>query len=106
MRFIKAGTITSCVLVLGFGLGQIMAYSEYGDGQEELRLCPDIFYSSIIGLLSVSLSTLSLFIVWAAGNRYRRAIEIEAIIWTSMIVILVLTIVSIYSLLFGWAGAT
>ena len=106
MRFIKAGTITSCVLVLGFGLGQIVAYSEYGDGQEELRLCPDIFYSSLFGVLSIGLSILGLFIVWVAGNRYRRTIEIEATIWASMILILVLTIVSIYSLLFGWAGAT
>ena len=105
MEFIKAGTITSCVLVLGFGLGQIVAYSEYGDGQETLHLYPDIFYLSFFGVLSVGLSILSLCIVWVAGNHYKRIKEVEAIIWASMIVILVLTILSIYSLLFGWGGA-
>jgi len=106
MGFIRTGAITSCALALGFGLGQIVAYSEYGDGQAILRLGPDIFYSALFGVLSLSLGVLSLFMIWAAGDRCKRARVIEGGIWICMTAILALTIMSIHSLLFGWAGVT
>jgi hypothetical protein len=106
MKFIRAGTTTSCALVLGFGLGQIVVYLRFGVGSQVTQFpYPEIFYTSFFGLLSVGLSILSLLIIFVVGNRYKRIGKVETIIWVSMIVILTLTISSIYVLIYGLGGA-
>jgi len=110
MKLTAAGVIYSSAMVLTVGLAQIAAFMEYGGAQEDLRLHPNVFYSPIFGLLSVGFSILSMFLVMKTGSHLgiysNRSVKAVAAIWVGMIVVLFLTVISIFSLLFGWAVAT